>query len=164
MELLLPKLGLFFWNLIAFLVVFLILKRFAWKPILNSLREREQGIADSLASAEKVKSEMALLKSENEALMAKAIEERSQLLKDARETRDRIVSEAKEQAKTEANKIILDAQAAIQQHKMAAITDLKNQVGHLVIEVSEKVLRRELSNRGDQENYISQLAKDVKLN
>jgi F-type H+-transporting ATPase subunit b len=164
MELLLPKLGLFFWNLIAFLVVFLILKRFAWKPILNSLREREQGIADSLASAEKVKSEMALLKSENEALMAKAIEERSQLLKDARETRDRIVSEAKEQAKIEANKIILDAQAAIQQQKMAAITDLKNQVGHLVIEVSEKVLRRELSNRGDQENYISQLSKDVKLN
>lgn len=164
MELLLPKLGLFFWNLIAFLVVFLLLKKFAWNTILSSLREREQGIADSLASAEKVKSEMALLKNENEQLMAKAMEERAQLLKDARETRDRIVSEAKELAKTEANKIIQDANASIHQQKMAAITDLKNQVGNLVVEVSEKILRRELTNRAEQESYISKLTEEVKFN
>jgi F-type H+-transporting ATPase subunit b len=164
MELLLPKLGLFFWNLVAFLVVFLLLKKFAWNTILSSLREREQGIADSLASAEKVKSEMALLKNENEQLMAKAMEERAQLLKDARETRDRIVSEAKELAKTEANKIIQDANASIHQQKMAAITDLKNQVGNLVVEVSEKILRRELANRAEQESYISKLTEEVKFN
>ena len=164
MELLLPKLGLFFWNLVAFLVVFLLLKKFAWNTILSSLREREQGIADSLASAEKVKSEMALLKNENEQLMAKAMEERTLLLKEARETRDRIVQEAKELAKTEANKIIIEAQASIHQQKMAAITDLKNQVGKLVIDVSEKILRRELSNRPDQEAYIGELTKEVKLN
>jgi len=164
MELLLPKLGLFFWNLIAFVVVFLLLKKFAWKTILHSLREREQGIADSLATAEKVKSEMALLKNENEQLMAKAMEERAQLLKDARETRDKIVNEAKELAKTEANKIIQDAHAAIHQQKMAAITDLKNQVGNLVIEVSEKILRRELANRNEQEVYISKLTEEVKFN
>jgi F-type H+-transporting ATPase subunit b len=164
MDLLLPKLGLFFWNLVAFLVVFLLLKKFAWNTILSSLREREQGIADSLASAEKVKSEMALLKNENEQLMAKAMEERAQLLKDARETRDRIVSEAKELAKTEANKIIQDANASIHQQKMAAITDLKNQVGNLVVEVSEKILRRELANRAEQESYISKLTEEVKFN
>ena len=164
MELLLPKLGLFFWNLVAFLVVFLLLKKFAWNTILSSLREREQGIADSLATAEKVKSEMALLKNENEQLMAKAMEERAQLLKDARETRDRVVNEAKELAKAEANKIIQDANASIQQQKMAAITDLKNQVGNLVVEVSEKILRRELANRAEQETYISKLTEEVKFN
>ncbi len=164
MELLLPKLGLFFWNLIAFIVVFLILKKFAWKQIIQSLQDREQGIADSLASAEQVKKEMAQLKNENEALMAKAVEERTLMLKEARETRDKIVHEAKDLAKAEANKIILDAQAAIHQQKMAAITDLKNQIGNLVVEVSEKVLRRELSAKQDQENYIRDLSKDIKLN
>jgi F-type H+-transporting ATPase subunit b len=164
MELLLPKLGLFFWNLVSFIVVFLLLKKFAWKTILNSLREREQGIADSLATAEKVKSEMALLKNENEQLMAKAMEERAQLLKDARETRDKIVNEAKELAKAEANKIIQDAHASIHQQKMAAITDLKNQVGNLVIEVSEKILRRELANRNEQEVYIGKLTEEIKFN
>ncbi|HMO33550.1 MAG TPA: F0F1 ATP synthase subunit B [Lacibacter sp.] len=164
MDLLLPKLGLFVWNLVAFLVVLYILKKFAWKPILNALNEREKGIADSLETAARVKSEMAQLKNENEALMAKAREERAQLLKEARETRDKIVSEAKEQAKAEANKIILDAQAAINQQKMAALTEVKNQVGNLVIEVSEKVLRRELSDKAEQERYISQLATEVKLN
>jgi len=107
---------------------------------------------------------MAQMKNENEALLAKAREERAQLLKEARETRDKIVSEAKDLAKTEANKIIVEAQAAINQQKLAALTDVKNQVGNLVIEVSEKVLRRELANKADQEAYINQLAEVVKLN
>jgi F-type H+-transporting ATPase subunit b len=164
MDLLLPGLGLLFWTLLAFGIVFFILKKFAWKPILASLQEREESIAGSLEAAQKMKAEMAQLKNENEAMMAKAREERTQLLKEARETRDKIVNEAKEQAKAEANKIILEAQAAIQQQKMAALTDVKNQVGNLVIEVSEKVLRRELSNKPDQEAYIKQLAGEVKLN
>src|SRR5215218_8614356 len=114
MDLLLPGLGLIFWTLIAFIIVFLILKKYAWKPILKSLKERETSISDSLATAERVKAEMAQLQNENEALLAKAREERAQLLKDARETRDRIVNEAKEQAKVEANRIVSEAQQAIQ--------------------------------------------------
>ena len=164
MDLLTPSFGLLIWTLLAFLIVLFILKKFAWKPILNSLKERENTIADSIATAEKVRAEMAQLKSENEALLAKAREERAQLLKEARDTKDRIINEAKEQAKVEANKIVIDAQAAIQQQKMAAITEVKNQVGTLVIDVAEKVLRRELSNKPDQENYIRQLADEVKLN
>jgi F-type H+-transporting ATPase subunit b len=164
MELLTPGLGLLVWNLIAFLLLLLILGKFAWKPILKSLKERETGIADSLATAERVKAEMAQLKSENEALLAKAREERAQLLKEARDTKDRIIAEAKEQAKVEAGKIMADANAAIQQQKMAAITDVKNQVGALVIEVAEKVLRRELTDKSQQEKYIKSLAEEVKLN
>ncbi|MBM3439853.1 MAG: F0F1 ATP synthase subunit B [Bacteroidetes bacterium] len=164
MDLLLPGLGLLFWTLLAFSIVFFILKKYAWKPILSSLSEREQGIAASLEAAQKMKAEMAALKNENEAMLAQAREERAQLLKEARETRDRIVNEAKDQAKTEANKIIVEAQAAIQQQKMAALTEVKNQVGHLVLEVSEKVLRRELANKKEQEAYIQQLAGEVKLN
>lgn len=164
MDLLLPGFGLIVWTLVAFIIVFLILKKFAWKPILKSLKERETSISDSLATAERVKSEMAQLQSENEALLAKAHEERGLLLKEARETRDKIVNDAKEQAKVEANRIVAEAQQAIQQQKMAAITDVKNQIGQLVIEVSEKVLRRELSNKAEQENYIKDLANEIKLN
>lgn len=164
MDLLLPGFGLIFWTLLAFIIVFLILKKFAWKPILKSLKERESSISESLATAERVKAEMAQLQSENEALLAKAREERGLLLKEARETRDKIVSEAKEQAKVEGNRMIADAQQAIQQQKMAAITDVKNQIGNLVIEVAEKVLRRELDNTADQEKYIRQLAEEIKLN
>ncbi len=164
MDLLIPSFGLIIWTLLAFLIVFFILKKFAWKPILGALKERETTIADSLASAERMKAEMAQFKSENEALLAKAREERGQILKEARDTKDKIIAEAKEQAKSDANKIVADAQAAIQQQKMAALTDVKNQVGQLVIEISQKVLRRELANKAEQENYIKDLTKEVKLN
>ncbi len=159
-----PEFGLLIWTLLAFLVVFFILKKFAWPAIVKGLKEREQSIADSLATAERVKTEMAQLKSENEALLASAREERAKLLKEARETKDKIINEAKEQAKTEANKIILEAQAAINTQKMAALTEVKNQVGKLVIEVSEKVLRRELGNKDAQEAHIQGLVKEVKMN
>ena len=164
MDLLRPGFGLIFWTLLAFIVVFLILKKFAWKPILKSLKDRESSISDSLATAERVKAEMAQLQSENEALLAKAREERGLLLKEARETRDKMVNDAKEQAKIEGNRMIAEAQQAIQQQKMAAITDVKNQIGMLVIEVAEKVLRRELGNPAEQEKYIKQLADEIKLN
>ncbi|MDB5224186.1 MAG: synthase subcomplex subunit, partial [Chitinophagaceae bacterium] len=152
------------WTLLAFLIVFFILKKYAWKPILNSMNQREKGIADSLATAESIKLEMSQMKSENEALLVKAREERAQMLKEAKETKDKIINEAKEQAKVETNKIIADAQSVINQQKMAALTDLKNQVGTLVVEVSEKILRRELSNKQEQEKYIKELAENVKLN
>jgi F-type H+-transporting ATPase subunit b len=164
MQLLTPAFGLIIWTILAFIIVFFILKKFAWKPILDSMNKREQGIADSLATAEKVRGEMAQLKSENEALLAKAREERALMLKEAKETKEKIINDAKEQAKVEANKVIADAQDAINQQKMAAIIDLKNQVGNLVIEVSEKILRRELGNQKEQENYIKELADQVKFN
>ncbi|MBI2731404.1 MAG: F0F1 ATP synthase subunit B [Sphingobacteriales bacterium] len=164
MELLSPALGLLVWTLLAFLVVFFILKSKAWPAILKGLKDREQGIADSLATAEKVKAEMAQLKNENEALMAQAREERAQMLREAKETKDKIVNDAKEQAKAEASKIVADAMASIENQKMAAITDVKNQIGILVIQVSEKVLRRELSDKADQEKYIKELTSEVKLN
>lgn len=164
MELLLPKLGLIVWTLIAFGIVFFILKKFAWKPILKSLDDREKNISESILSAEKVKEEMASLKSENEALLAKAREERALMLKEAKETREKMINDAKEQAKIETNKIIAGAQSVIEQQKMAAITDLKNQVGTLVIELSEKILRKELNNKEEQEKYIKQLAEKVQLN
>jgi len=164
MQLLTPSFGLIIWTLLAFLIVFFILKKYAWKPILNSMNEREQGIADSLATAEKIKIEMTQMKSEHEELLVKAREERGNMLREAKETKDKIISEAKEQAKVETNKIIADAQSVINQQKMAALTDLKNQVGNLVVEVSEKILQRELSNKQEQEKYIKQLAENVKMN
>jgi F-type H+-transporting ATPase subunit b len=163
MRLLTPELGLLFWTLLAFLIVFFVLRKFAWGPILNSLDQREKNIAGSLETAERVKREMAQLKSENEELMATAREERSAMLKEARDTKDRIVAEAKEQAKVEANKIILDAQQQINAQKMAAITDVKNEVGKLVIEVTEKVLRKQLAAPGAQEQHIKGLIDDIKL-
>jgi F-type H+-transporting ATPase subunit b len=159
-----PEFGLLIWTLVAFLIVFFILKKFAWPAIIKGLKDRQDSIAESLATAERVKAEMAELKNENEALLARAREERAQLLKEARETKDKIINEAKEQAKTEANKIITEAQAAINTQKMAALTDVKNQVGKLVIEVSEKVLRRTLSNKEAQEAHIQDMVDEVKLN
>jgi F-type H+-transporting ATPase subunit b len=163
MDLLTPSFGLIIWTLLAFVLVFLILRKFAWGPILSALNEREKTIADSLATAERVKTEMAMMKSENEALLAKAREERSAMLKEAKETRDRIVNEAKDQAKQEAAKILADANAALQNQKMAVLTDVKNQIGNMVIDISEKVIRRSLDSKGEQENYIRQLADDVQL-
>jgi F-type H+-transporting ATPase subunit b len=164
MELLLPKLGLILWTLVAFIIVLYILGKYAWKPILKSLDDREKNISDSILSAENMKKEMAQMQSENEALLAKAREERSQMMREAKEMRDKIIQEAKDQARKETNKIVADAQDVINQQKMAAITDLKNQVGNLVLEVSEKVLRRELNNKEDQEKYIQELAQHIELN
>ncbi len=159
-----PSVGLLFWNILAFAIAFFILKKFAWPAITKGLSERETKITDSIATAERVKAEMAELKNENEAMMAKAREERGQMLKDAKETSDKIVNDAKEKARAEAAKIIEDAKAIISQQKNAALIDLKNQVGNLVVEVSEKVIRRELANKAEQETYIRQLAEEVKLN
>jgi F-type H+-transporting ATPase subunit b len=164
MKLLLPEFGLLIWTLVAFLVVFYILKKFAWPAIVKGLADREKSIADSLATAENVRKEMLQLKSDNEALLVKAREERAAMIKDAKEIADKMVADAKERARTEYDRIVADAQSAINQQKMAAITDLKNQVGNLVIEVAEKILRRELGNKTEQEKYIKELADQVKLN
>jgi F-type H+-transporting ATPase subunit b len=164
MDLLTPDLGLFVWTLLAFLIVFFILKKFAWGPILKSLGDRERGIADSIAAADRVRSEMAQMQNENEKMMQQAREERSVMLKEAKDMKDRIVAEAKEQAKMEANKIIVDAQQQINQQKAAAMADVKNQIGLLSVEVAEKILRQQLSSADSQNAYNNLLAQEVKLN
>lgn len=164
MDLLLPEFGLFFWTLIAFVIGFLLLKKFAWGPILEALNEREKNIADSITSAEKVRNEMATMKSEHEVLLNQAREERTLMLKEAKETKERIINEAKDAAKEEANKIMAETRQQIEFQKNAAIIDVKNQIGTLVIEVAEKVLRKELSNKEEQNKYINTLAQEIKLN
>ena len=164
MKLLLPEFGLLIWTLLAFLIALFILGKYAWPTIIKGLKEREAGITDSLATAERVRAEMAQLKSENEALLLQAREERSVILKEARDIKDKIINEAKEQAKTAAEKIISDAQDAIERKKMASLIEVKNEIGVMVVGISEKILRRELQNRSEQEKYIKQLAEEVKLN
>lgn len=162
--LVLPDIGLVFWNTIAFLVLLIVLGKFAWKPILKAINERESGIEEALLKAGKMKAEMAAMQNENEAMLAKAREERAVLIKEAKEASEKMVAEAKDKAKSEYDKIVADAQLAITQQKNAAIAEVKNQVGSLVVEVAEKVLRRELSNKAEQEKYIKELADGVKLN
>lgn len=164
MDLLTPELGLFVWTLLAFLIVFFILKKFAWKPILATLNEREKGIADSIAAADRVKKEMALMQSENEKLMQTAREERSVMLKEAKQMGEQIVNKAKEDTRAITDKMISDAQQQIQQQKMAALTDVKNQIGALAVEVAEKVLRQQLGTEAAQNAYNELLSKEVKLN
>jgi len=162
--LVLPDIGLVFWNTVAFLLLLVVLGKFAWKPILKAINDREQGIEDALARADKMKSELATMQSENEALLAKAREERATLIKEAKEASEKMIADAKDKAKSEYERIVADAQVAITQQKNAALTEVKNQVGSLVVDVAEKVLRRELSNKAEQETYIKQLADGVKLN
>ncbi len=164
MDLLTPEFGLFFWTLIAFVTVLYLLKKFAWRPILDAMNERERTIADSISAAEKVRNEMANMKSEHELLLNQAREERTLLLKEAKDTKDKIINEAKEQAKEEAAKIMQETSQQIEYQKNAAMLDIKNQIGNLVIEVSEKVIRKELANKAEQNQYIKTLANEIKLN
>ena len=162
--LVLPDPGLMIWSTLAFLILLFILGKFAWKPIMNAIGEREKGINDAIATAEKVKAEMAQMQSDNEKLLAQTREDRAQILKEAKEIKDKMINDAKEQAKEAAAKIMAETQQSIENQKMAAVIDLKNQVGNMVIEVAEKVLRRELANKTDQEGYIKQLTNEIKLN
>ncbi len=164
MELLTPAFGLFAWTLVAFLIVFFLLKKFAWKPILGMLSERETNIANNIAAAEKVRAEMASMQAENEKLLAKAREERTQLLKEAKEAKEKMISEAKEQAKTEADKILANAHLQIEQQRNAALIEVKNEIGNLAIEVAEKVLRKEFAEGSAQSNYAKSLANEISLN
>ena len=162
--LVLPDVGLVFWSSVAFIVLLVVLGKFAWKPIMIAINEREQGIENALAKADQMKAEMATMQGETEALLQKAREERATLIKDAKEQSDKMIADAKEKAKSEYDRIVADAQLAINQQKNAALMDVKNQVGALVIEVTEKILKKELSNKSEQEKYIQQLAQEVKLN
>ncbi|MFL5764735.1 MAG: F0F1 ATP synthase subunit B [Bacteroidia bacterium] len=164
MQLVQPAFGLIFWMLLSFGIIFWILKKFAWKPILNMLNERETSIQNALDSAEKAKEEMKALQSNNERILNEARAERDQMLKDARDIREKMIAEAKGLATKEGDRLLAIARENIQNEKMAAITDLKNQVATLSIEIAEKILKSELSSDEKQKTLVNTLLKDVNLN
>ena len=157
------SIGLFFWQTVIFILLIFLLKKYAWKPILDAVNEREEGIKNALLSAEKAKEEMASLQSDNEETLKKARAERDLLLKEAREMKQQLIEEAKNEAQTEAKKIITQAQTTIQNEKKAAISDLKNQVAILSIDIAEKVLKEKMSDDKTQMNLVKDLVKDVTL-
>ena len=156
--------GLFFWQSLLFIALILLLKKFAWGPILSAVEEREEGIKEALELAEKAKEEMQALNADNERILAEARIERDILLKEAREMKDKIVTEAKDQANTEADKILLSAKEQINNEKLKAITELKNQVADLSIEIAEKVLRSELKDEAKQKELVGAALKEAELN
>lgn len=159
-----PSYGLIVWSLVAFLLVMFLLKKFAWKPILQMLQEREQSITEAIESAKKAKEEMTALKADNEKIILQAKAERDGILKEAREIREKMIAEAKAQAGKEAEKLTAIARENIHNEKMAAITELKNQVAHLSIEIAEKILKQELSEKDRQKTIVKNLLDDVKMN
>lgn len=159
-----PSLGTMVWASVAFLLVLLILKRFAWGPILNGLNERAESIAQSLSQAEKARNEIAALKSDNEKLLQEARNERDAILKEARELKDNIVSEAKGQAKAEAEKIVADTREAVNNEKQAAMAELSAHVASLSLDIAEKVVRKHLSDDANQKDLVQTLLKETDLN
>lgn len=164
MNLVTPDIGLLFWMLVSFGIVLFILKKFAWKPILKSLDERNTSIQDALDQAKKAREEMSSLKADHEKIIAEAKSERDNILKEAREIKDKMIAEAKERASKEADKLVASARENINNEKMAAITELKNQVAHLSIEIAEKILKQELSEKDKQKMVITNLLQEVKMN
>ena len=158
------SLGLFFWQAVLFIALILLLKKFAWKPILDSVNDREEGIKNALESAEKAKLEMQNLQADNQKLLKEAREERESMLKEARDIKNKMIDDAKGEAQTQANKMIAQAQAAIESEKKAAIADLKTQVANLSIEIAEKVVREELSNKDKQIKLVESMLGEAKLN
>ena len=159
-----PDPGLIIWTLIVFGLVLIILKKFAWKPILDSLDERDQSIQQSLDQAEKARDEMARLTSDNQKILDEAKEERAKILKEAKEASTMLVEDAKNKAKVEASKIVEDSGKEIEIQKLAALAEVKNQVGEMAIEIAQDILKKELSNKSDQEAFVSKLVDDFKLN
>lgn len=159
-----PAVGLIFWTTITFVLLLVLLGKFAWKPILAAIKTREQGIEDALQSAEKALNDMRELKSNNEKILAEARAERDNLLKEARDTKDAIIAEAKAKSQSEADRILSSAREQITNEKNAAVAELKNQVATLSIEIAEKILRSELSSDEKQKALVNNLMKDVNLN
>ncbi len=164
MELLKPEFGLFFWTLCIFLVILFILSKFAWKPIVAALKEREEGINTALKSAENARAEMANLAADNQRILNEAKEEKAKIIKEAKEASERMRAVATDSAKAEAAKILADAKREIENQKNAALVDIKNQIGNLATEVAEKMIRKELKKDGEQMNYVNQLVGEIKLN
>jgi F-type H+-transporting ATPase subunit b len=164
MGLVTPNPGTIFWMIIIFGIVLYILRKFAWKPILNALKDREESIAQALNSAEEAKKQVAGIKAENENIMAEARREKGLILQEAKEIKDKIIAEAKEKAIMETQKAVETARIQIQNEKNNAINDIKKQVAELSVMIAEKVIKKELSNKAEQEKLMKGLIDEIKLN
>ncbi|MCI0751372.1 MAG: F0F1 ATP synthase subunit B [Flammeovirgaceae bacterium] len=164
MELLTPGTGLIIWQLIVFIALFFLLSKLAWKPIINSLKERETSIQEALDTAEKARAEMAKLTSDNERLLKEARVERDKILKEAREASNRMKDEAQSDAKKTADKIVEDARAAINIEKQAALREVKEQVALFSIEIAERLMKKNLAADKAQKDLVEGYIKDLKLN
>mgnify|MGYP001394032169 FL=1 len=162
MELVTPAIGLIFWTTVVFTLLVLLLKKFAWKPILSAVDERNQSIKNSLAQAEKARNEMSELTANNEKIIAQAKVDSDVILKEARDMKNEIISEAKDKASKEAEKLVSTAKEQILNEKMKAITELKNHVADLSIEMAEKILSSELSDVAKQKELVKKALKESK--
>lgn len=164
MELVKPGLGLIFWMTITFSIVLFLLSKFAWKPILNSIREREDSINNALNAAEDARMQMSALQADNEKLLNQARAERELMLKEAQEMKDNIIAQAKKTADEEAQKLIVKANASIESAKLKAINELKTEVAVLTVDLAEKVLRKKMEDRSQQEAFVNENLKSITLN
>lgn len=164
MELIKPGIGLLFWMTLSFSIVLFILAKYAWKPILKSLKDRDNSIAEALNAAEKARSEIDQLKSDNEQIMQEARNERDKLLAEAREIKESIINDAKNNAKAEASKLLASARESINNEKLAAMTQLKNQVASLSIDIAEKILKSELKDKERQQDLAKNILNDTQFN
>lgn len=164
MQLVTPGIGLIFWMVLSFGIVFFLLKKFAWGPILGIITEREQSIAKALKAAEIAKEDLKLYQNQNEKLLNEARAEREEMMKEARETKDRILAEAKQKAGEEANRIMESARTEIKAEKNAAINEIKTQVAVLSVEIAEKIIKSELSSDDKQKSLMANLLAEAKLN
>lgn len=156
--------GLFFWQILIFVGLILLLKKFAWKPILDAVNDREQGIKDALLSAENARQEMQNLQADNQRILNEARAERDAMLKEAREMKEQMIAESKNEAQAQGQKMIEQAKAAIESEKNAAMAELKSQVSTLSLSIAEKLLKEELSNKESQTKLVEKMLGDVKLN
>ncbi|TCK83405.1 F0F1 ATP synthase subunit B [Albibacterium bauzanense] len=164
MELVTPAIGLIFWQTIGFVILLFVLTKFAWKPVMKSISERERSIEAALDSAEKAKEEMARLTNENEHLLIQARAERDTILKEAKQLKDQIVSSAKAAAETEGAKMIEKARQEIEHQKVLALAEVKNEVSTLALDIARKVLHKNFQEQSNQEQLVNELLKDIKLN
>lgn len=163
MDLITPGIGLIFWQTVTFLVVLFVLGKFVWKPIMTAIKSREDSIEEALAEAEKARSEMAALSSENENLLKQAREERDSILKEAKTAATQMITEAKDKASVEAKALVEKAKESIEGERRAAVADIRNQAATLSVEIAEKLLRRELSNKKAQEELLAEYVKESDL-
>jgi len=164
MDLLNPSIGLVFWMMISFTILLLVLRKFAWKPILNSIKKREETISTALNSAKEAEKKLSALKSENEALLAEAKKERDLIIKEAREAKEKIINDAKTAAQEEATRLTAAARENINNEKMRAVTELRNQVAILSVEIAEKILKEKMSDSAKQTEVMENILKEVTLN
>lgn len=164
MDLVTPAIGQMFWGGLVFIILLVLLKKFAWKPILSAIDERDKGITESIELAQKTQAEMKQLQAQNESILKQAKAEREVLIKEATETSKRIVAEAKDAAKIESAKIVADAQQVINSEKLAAIAELKTTVAAVSLEIAEKIIKGELSSDDKQKALAEKLAEDISVN